>query len=101
MHGAGLSTGISCQKSTIKSRASSYITKKKEERKNLKQCQRKAEVKQELLQHSNSFFAQMASTVACHIVLPQGCTAADVKENLFAGLYACYAESLFKHALIR
>lgn len=46
-------------------------------------------------------FAQMASTVACHIVLPQGCAAADMKENLFVGLSACCAESLFKHTLIR
>lgn len=50
MHGAGLSVGISCQRSTTKPRASSYITKRK---KNL--CQRQAEVKQELLQHSNPF----------------------------------------------
>lgn len=32
----------------------------------------------------------MASTVACHIVLPQGCAAADMNEYLFAVLFACY-----------
>jgi len=41
--------------------------------------------------YNTPHFAQMASTVAYDIVLPQGCAAA-MKGNLFAGLSACYRE---------
>lgn len=64
MHGAGLSVAISCQKSTMNTCATSYITEKESTHtrthiratKNLKQLQWKAEFKQELLQHSNPIF---------------------------------------------
>lgn len=58
-HGAGLSTATSCQKSTIKPRAGSYITYKNHTHTNQETSKRArtTEVKQELLQHSNPFWA--------------------------------------------
>lgn len=50
---------------------------------------------------TSTYLAQMASTVACHIVLSQGCAAVDLKKTLFVGPSAFYTESVFKHTLVR
>lgn len=59
-----------------KPRAHCYITQIKNKLK---------KVRQELSLALQPIFAQMASTVACHIVLPQGCAAADMKEKSICG----------------
>lgn len=112
MHGAGLSVAISCQKSTMNTCASFYITKKENTRTHAHTCTYKTKEKSERMSKKRwsqartssalqPIFAQMASTVACHIVLPQGCAAGAIKEILFVGLSPCYTDSLFKHTLIR
>lgn len=112
MHGAGLSVAISCQKSTMNTCASFYITKKENTRTHAHTRTYKTKEKSERLSKKHwsqartssalqPIFAQMASTVACHIVLPQGCAAGAIKEILFVGLSPCYTDGLFKHTLIR
>lgn len=59
--------GISCQK-TMKPHAFGYISKEEED-----------------FFTTPTYLAQMASTVARHIVLSQGCAAADVEETYWRG----------------
>lgn len=101
MHGAGLFVGISCQKSTMKPRASSYITEKLKIKKESWNSVREKLKSTKNFSSTPTILHRWASTVARHIVLSQGCAAADMKENLFVGMSACYTKSLFKHTLIQ
>ena len=60
-----------------------------EQQKKPQQCWRKSwsEAKTSPTFFPLFFVAQMASTVACHIVLPQGCAAADMEEKVY--LWEC------------